>query len=169
MTKIDSHIEDADKTIQNSKIIQDAAKLLLEKQHWNKLDSIPKELNSLNETMDMVSKMTTKSMKGAMLAESRAKSRLAAVKKASADTVKHTANAKRAATSSKKSARKALGTFRKILKDKHNMVKYQKEYNMHIRSAIKYARVSQKETKLALKSSNTARYAARMLLEPLKI
>jgi len=40
---------------------------------------------------------------------------------------------------------------------------------MQVRSAIKSARESKKETKLALKSSKTARYAARMLLDPLKI
>jgi len=106
MNKIDSNIEKADKTIKDLKIIQDAAKLLLEKKSGNKLEDIPEELSSLNQTMYMVSKMTARSMKGAMLAEARAKSRLAAVKKASADTVKHTARAKKAAIASKKSAQR---------------------------------------------------------------
>lgn len=162
---IDSQIEEANKTIRNSKIIEKAAKLLLKKKEPKK-DTIPTELKNLNETMEKISKMTARSMKGAMLAESRAKSRLVAVKKASAQAIKHTARAKRAAISSKTASQAAM----KILKNQktHSGSNYQKSYNQQIKIAIKYAKESEKETKLALKASKTARHAARMQLEPLR-
>ena len=52
--------------------------------------------------MNNVVKTTHKAMKGAKFAESRVRARLVVVKKASSDTIKYTAKAKRAAITSKK-------------------------------------------------------------------
>ena len=80
---VDSHIENAARAIHNAKIVQGTGKKILRK----KSNIRPKQIKELDRIMQMVVVNTDKAMRGAKLAESRAKSRLNAVKKESAKTI----------------------------------------------------------------------------------
>ena len=161
---VDSHIENAARAIHNAKIVQGTGKKILRK----KSNIRPKQIKELDRIMQMVVVNTDKAMRGAKLAESRAKSRLNAVKKESAKTITHTRNAKYAAITSRKAANAALATSKKmtteILEKKH-----QKTYDIQIVSSIRAAKIAENEIQKATLASKTARIAARMALKELQI
>ena len=161
---IDSHIENATRAIHNAKIVRNTSKKILSK----KSDIHPEHVKELSKIMQSVISSTDKAMKGAKLAESRAKSRLAAVKEETSKTITHTRNAKYAAIASRKSANSALITSKKMTNPQLEK-KYQKTYNIQLESSICAARVAEKETAKALMASKTARIAARMALKELQI
>lgn len=165
---IKNHILQANKAIKNAQEVQIASKNILSKNKKQPTSQIS-ALEDLYKTMDRIVKDTEKSIKGARLAESGAKSRLAAVKKATAQTIKHTAKAKRAALASKKLSQSALLTYKNINSNTSFQKKYQTILHTQINGAIRAAKESERQTQLALKSSITARQAARMNLPPLKI
>ncbi|MGY5147281.1 MAG: hypothetical protein ACW9W4_04720 [Candidatus Nitrosopumilus sp. bin_7KS] len=161
---IDPHIENATRAIHNAKIVRNTSKKLLAK----KFNSHPEHIAKLSEIMQSVVSSTNKAMKGAKLAESRAKSRLAAVKKETSKTITHTKNAKYAAIVSRKSANAALATSKKMTTPQLEK-KYQKTYNIQIESSIRAAMVAENEIAKATMASKTARIAARMALKELQI
>jgi len=161
---IDYDIENATRAIHNAKIIQNVSKKILRK----KSDIHPEHIEELSNIMRKVELSTNKAMKGAKLAESRAKSRLAAVKKETSKTIAHTRIAKYAAIASRKSANAALATSKKMA-NLHLEKKYQKTYDVQIAAAIRTAKIAEKETQKATIASKTARVAARMALKELQI
>ncbi|MHA7647423.1 hypothetical protein [Nitrosopumilus sp. S4] len=161
---IDSHIENAARAIHNAKMVRNSSKKILLKRSNNN----PDHIKELRKIMQGVISNTDKAMKGAKLAESRAKSRLAAVKKEIAKTITHTRNAKYAAIASQKSASAALITSKKMT-NPQLVSKHQKTYNIQIEAAIRAAKVAEKETHKATIASRTARVAARMALKELQI
>ena len=126
-------------------------------------------LVNLTKTVDKIVATTNKAMKGAKLAESRAKARLVAVKKASSETIKYTAKAKRAAIASKKAVQAASMTSKKIQQNPNQEKRIQMTYKIQIKAALTAAKESEKNSDLALKSSKIARAAARIPLEKKKI
>ena len=167
---IDSHIRHANNAMKNAKMAQNTAqKIFFQKyKRDGKQDSL-NDLVKLSKAMDSVAKTTEKAMKGAKLAESRAKARLAAVKKASSDTVKYTIRAKHAAIASKKAAQSAAITSKKIQQNPNNSRKFHSMYKTQVKAALVAAKTSEKNTALALKSSKVARAAARISLKPLNL
>ena len=161
---VDSHIENATRAIHNAKIVRNTSRKILTK----KSNIHPEHIQELSRIMQSVISSTDKAMKGAKLAESRAKSRLAAVKKETAKTMTHTRNAKYAAIASRKSANSALITAKKMTNPQLGK-KYQKTYDVQITASIRAAKVAEKETQKATMSSKTARIAARMALKELQI
>ena len=161
---IDSHIENATRAIHNAKMVRNASKELLVK----KSSIHPEHIEELSRIMQGVIASTDKAMKGAKLAESRAKSRLAAVKKETTKTITHTRNAKYAAIASRKSANSALITSKKMV-NPQLVKKYQKTYEIQIGASIRAAKVAERETQKATMASKTARVAARMALKELQI
>ncbi|MCV0392089.1 MAG: hypothetical protein K5790_02215 [Nitrosopumilus sp.] len=161
---IDSHIENAARAIHNAKMVRNTSKKLLIK----KSNIHPEHIIELSKIMQSVISSTGKAMKGAKLAESRAKSRLEAVKKEIAKTITHTRNAKYAAIASQKSANAALITSKKMT-NPQLVNKHQKTYNIQIEASIRAAKVAEKETQKATIASRTARIAARMALKELQI
>ena len=163
---IENNLRKANKAIKNAEAIQiTSTKLLFNQKHESSLQT----LQDLYKIMDRVAKDTEKSMKGIKLAESRARSRLMAVKKAATKTIQHTAKAKRAAIASKKAAHAALLTSKKMNSESHQSKKLQITFQTQINASIRAAKESEKQTQLALKSSRIARQAARIPLEPMKI
>lgn len=162
---IESHIQKANKAIRHAQAIQQTSKKLLLNDNDDPDSLNLTTLSELSRIMDKVVSSTEKSMNGAKLAESRARSRLMAVKKAAAKTIHHTAKAKRAAITSKKALHAALLTSKKL----NGNPKLRKIYNTQVKAALKAAKLSEQETCHALKASKTARLAARMPLEPMKI
>ena len=116
--------------------------------------------------MQGVISSTDKAMKGALLAESRAKSRWIEVKKETSKTITHTKNAKYASIVSRKSANAALATSKKMTNPQLEK-KYQKTYNMQIESSIRAAMVAENEIAKATKASEIARMTARIDLKEL--
>ncbi|MDH3360932.1 MAG: hypothetical protein OEL56_01995 [Nitrosopumilus sp.] len=161
---IDSHIENAARAIHNAKMVRDASKKILAK----KSNIHPEHIQELSKIMQGVISSTDKAMKGAQLAESRAKSRLAAVKKETSKIITHTRNAKYAAIAARKSANAALTTSKKMTNPQLGK-KYQRTYDIQITAAIRAAKVAEKETQKATLASKTARIAARMALKKLQI
>ena len=161
---IESQIKHANKAIHNAKLVRNTSRKLL----TNKLNIRPSQLRELSNTMQKVEESTDRAMKGAKLAESRAKSRLSAVRKATAKTIAHTTKAKYAAIASRKTANAALATSKKMTNPKFEK-KYQRTYNIQIESSIRAAKVAENETIKALTASKTARIAARMALKELQI
>ncbi|MGY5149850.1 MAG: hypothetical protein ACW9W3_07280 [Candidatus Nitrosopumilus sp. bin_68KS] len=161
---LDSHIQHANKAIHNTKVVRETSRKIL----GRKLNVHPTYIRELSKTMQSVIISTDKAIKGAKLAESRAKSRLAAVKKATAKTIAHTKNAKYAAIASKKTANAALETSNKMKNPKYEK-KYQEIFDAQIAGSIHVAKVAEIETEKALKASKTARIAARMALKEMQI
>ena len=162
--QIDSHIENAARAIHNAKMVRNTSKKILAK----KSNIRPEHIQELSNIMQSVISSTDKAMKGARLAESRAKSRLAAVKKETSKAIIHTRNAKYAATASRKSANSALITSKKMTNPKLEK-KYEKTYDVQIAASVRAAKVAEKETQKATLASKTARIAARMALKELQI
>lgn len=165
----EKHIKHADSAIKHAISVQKKSRTLLQKNHIESSHFNMQKLGELNNTMKNVAKMSDKAMKGAKLAESRARSRLMAVKNASTQVIHHTANAKRAAIASKKSAEAAVITSKKIGKNPNNSKKHTRTFNIQIQAAMCAAKESERSMKLALKASKIARLAARIPLEPKKI
>ncbi|MDH3311632.1 MAG: hypothetical protein OEM28_00605 [Nitrosopumilus sp.] len=161
---IDSHIENAARAIHNAKMVRNTSKKILAK----KSNIHPEHIEELSKIMQSVISSTDKAMKGAKMAESRARSRLAAVKKETSKTITHTRNAKYAAIASRKSANSALITSKKMTNPQLGK-KYQKTYDIQIAASIRAAKVAEKETQKATMASKTARIAARMALKELQI
>ena len=160
----------ANKTIENAKKIQNiSSKIFFQKYNSNNSSKNLQNLVELAKTMNHIVKTTDKAMKGAKFAESRARARLAAVKKASSDTIKYTARAKRAAIASKKAAQSAVITSKKIQQNSNHSKSLETTYKIQIKAALIAAKESEKNTDLALKSSKLARAAARIPLEAKKI
>ena len=166
---IESHLQHADNAIKNAKITQNAAQKILFRRYSNTKSNSLKDLAKLSSTMNDVVNNTNKAIKGAKLAESRAKARLAAVKKASSDTIKYTARAKRSAMASKKAAQAAAITSKKIQQQPNKVQKLHATYKIQVKAALTAAKDSEKNTKLALKSSKIARAAARIPLKPMNL
>ena len=164
---IESQIQKANKAIKHAKAIQHQSKKLLLKNNDDPHSLNLSTLSELSEIMEKVAASTEKSMNGAKLAESRARSRLMAVKKAATKTIHHTAKAKRAAITSKKALDAAIVSSKKL--NNNQDYKLRKIYNTQVKAALKAAKISEQETRHALKASKTARLAARMPLEPMKI
>ena len=162
--EIDSHIENATRAIHNAKMVRNTSKKILTK----KSNIHPEHIQELSKIMQGVISSTDKAMKGSKLAESRAKSRLAAVKKETSKAIIHTRNAKYAAIASRKSANSALATSKKMTNLQLEK-KYQKTYDIQIIASIHAAKVAEKETQKATMASKTARIAARMALKELQI
>lgn len=165
----EKQIKHADSAIKNAMLVQKKSRALLQKNNVESSHSNLVKLEQLNNTMKNVAKMSDKAMKGAKLAESRAKSRLMAVKKASTQVIHHTARAKRAAIASKKSAEAAVITLKKIGKKSNTSKKHQRTFNIQVQAAMRAAKESEYSMKQALKASKVARLAARMPLEAKKI
>ena len=157
-------------TIDHAKKVHNiSSKMFFQKYDSNHDHQNMRNLMALTQTMNNVVKSTDKAMKGAKLAESRANARLLAVKKATSETVKYTVRAKHAAMTSKKAAQSAAITSKKMAKDQKQTKRLQKSYAIQIRAALTAAKESEKNANLALKSSQTARAAARISLTPKKI
>lgn len=165
---INSQIKNANRAIKDAKKAHKMAFNILN-QKKPASNNTEHSLLELNKIMKKISINSEKAMKGAKFAESRARTRLAAVKKASSKTIKHTANAKRTAIISKNSAYSAIETSRKMSKNPRNLKRLEKTYKKQIRRAFQAAKESEKNAMLALKSSKTARAAARISLEPKKL
>lgn len=159
---INSHIGNATRTIHNAKRVRDTSKKLLAK----KINIYPEHVANLSKIMQGVISSTDKAMKGALLAESRAKSRWIEVKKETSKTITHTKNAKYASIVSRKSANAALATSKKMTNPRLEK-KYQKTYNMQIESSIRAAMVAENEIAKATKASEIARMTARIDLKEL--
>ena len=167
---IDSHLRHANQAMKNAKIAQDTAqKIFFKKSVKNTKQDSLQDLAKLGNAMANVVKTTEKAIKGAKLAESRAKARLTAVKKASSDTVKYTIRAKHAAIASKKAAQSAAVTSKKIRQNPDNSRKLHTIYKTQVKAALVAAKTSEKNTALALKSSKVARAAARISLKPVQL
>lgn len=164
--RIEKQIKLANNAIKNAKAVREASKKILAKKTEKQVH--PEHIKELSKIMQNVADSTDKAMKGAKLAESRAKSRLMAVKKATAKTISYTAKAKNAALASKKTANAALMTSKKM-KTKALQKKYQKTYNIQIHASLNAAHVAKVATEKALEAAKTARIAARMPLEEMKI
>ena len=167
----DSQPKHANKTIENAKKIQNiSSKIFFQKYNSNNASKNLQNLVELTKTMNHIVMTTDKAMKGAKFAESRARARLAAVKKAYSDTIKYTARAKRAAIASKKAAQSAVITSKKIQQNNnHHSRSLETTYKIQIKAALTAAKESEKNTDLALKSSKIARAAARIPLEAKKM
>ena len=164
---IESQIKKANKAIKHAKAIQHKSKKLLLKNNDDPNSLNLSTLSELSQIMEKVATSTEKSMNGAKLAESRARSRLMAVKKAATKTIHHTAKAKRSAIASKKALDAAIESSKKL--NENQSSKLRGVYNTQVKAALKAAKISEQETRHALKASKTARLAARMPLEPMKI
>jgi hypothetical protein len=163
---LESYIEHANKAIHNAKLVRHTSKrILLGK---SKTNVQPSQIRELSDTMQKVVDITDKAMKGARLAESRAKSRLLAVKRATAKTITHTTKAKHAAIASRKTANAALAISKKMINPNLEQ-KYKKTYNIQIESSIRAAKIAEDEIAKALLASKTARIAARMALKEMQI
>ena len=163
-------VKQADDVLKHAKKIQEiSSKVFSQRNSSNQDYQNTQNLVALNSIMNNVVKSTDKAMKGAKLAESRAIARLAAVKKATSQTIKYTSKAKRAALTAKKAAESASITSKKIQRDIHQSKKFQITYRVQVKAAITAAKESEKNAILALKSSKTARAAARIPLEPKQI
>ena len=166
---INNHIRHSNNTIKNAEKIQEISSEIFVKNFDNHASSNNmKELVELSKIMNKIIKTTDNAMRGAKLAESRVKARMIAVKKASAETIKYTARAKRAAIASKKATQVAQITSKKM-QQCPQMKKLQTSYKIQIKGALTAAKESERNSVLALKSSKMARAAARVALEPKKI
>lgn len=160
----------SNKTIENAKKIQNiSSKIFFQKYNSDNVSKNLQNLVELTKTMNHIVRTTDKAMKGAKFAESRARARLAAVKKASSDTIKYTARAKRAAITSNKAAQSAAITSKKIQQKNNRSKSLETTYKIQIKAALTAAKESEKNTVLALKSSKLARAAARIPLEAKKM
>ena len=165
---IESQIQKANNAIKHAKAIQHQSKKLLLKNNDDPHSLNLSTLYELSEIMEKVASSTEKSMNGAKLAESRARSRLMAVKKASAKTIKFTAKAKSAAIASRKAANAALLTSKKMTTPQLQK-RHQKTYAIQIHASINAAKIAQEATLKASEAAKTARIAARMPLEEMQI
>ena len=133
-----SSFKHAKKTLDDAAKIKKISSEILIKKYNSKSDSQKlQNLVNLSKIMNNIVKSTDSAMKGAKLAESRAKARFAAVKKATSDTIKYTAKAKRAAISSKKATEAAAATYRKIQTNPNNTKNLQISYKIQIKANLK--------------------------------
>ena len=166
---IESQIRHANQAIKHAKDVQNTSQKIFFQQYADLKSESLDAILKLGKIMDNVAKTTDKAMRGAKIADKRAKARLVAVKKATSETVKYTARAKRAAITSKKAAESAIITSRKMEKFPKQKEKLHMTYKIQLKAAITAAKESEKNTKLAMKSSKVARAAARIPLEPIKL
>ena len=159
-----SQLKHANRAIHNAQEVRTASEKLLAKKSKKPIQ--PSQLKELAKIMHDIEVATDKTMKGAKLAESRAHSRLLAVKKATSKAIMYTKKAKYAALASKKAANSALITSRKM-KTPQLAKKYQKTYRIQINASVRAAKTAKDATEKAVKSSETARIAARMPLKEL--
>ena len=167
---VDSEIQHADIIIKNAKEVQNiSSKIFSQKYSSNKKLNTVQDLTEMNKIMNNVVKTTHKAMKGGKFAESRVRARLVTVKKASSDTIKYTARAKRAAITSKKALQAAALTSKEMTQDHIRAKRLQTTYKIQVNVSLNAAKEAVKNSKRALKSSEIARAAARIPLEPRKM
>ena len=141
---IESQIRHANQAIKNAKHVEKTSQKIFFQQYNNSQSDSLDVVLKLGKIMDNVAKTTDKAMRGAKLADKRAKARLIAVKKATAETVKYTARAKRASITSKKAAESAIITSEKIQQHPKQKEKLHLTYKIQLKAAINAAKESEK-------------------------